>query len=381
MGDKQEKAMYQQLDIARQFTNIQTGKTSYSLLEVAQDSRVLSVDLSYICHPWEYLTKTKAGHSLLREVAIKSPTVPEELDRLSANGGSPEETATALETAIEAAWDSQKHHLIWHSSGNDSRILSGILCKLVNKNGINWLGKTLLICHPPEHICCEAYLESLPEKYLASLLYVPNRYQETDYWEELTSFDTIAQVTNGIWLPSAFNYRLWKSLHTNIVRQPVQVFSMAFCNESMDTIWTDTYDNFVLGILNNVIYSFLGISFTYIKMNAELITPAVSHDVIRASAKAKGISGLRQKVLQAVGQDLDRTPRYSGQANTPLDPYRKLSKNTIRTCQATYNASWIGRRLRLECIDTFTQSKWWNAYSAAALCEYLIKHGVTLKEV
>jgi hypothetical protein len=56
----------------------------------------------------------------------------------------------AIEIFIEKFWVSKKFHFMMHSSGHDSRILSYILKKLHKKLGDDWLGQVVFCCWPPE---------------------------------------------------------------------------------------------------------------------------------------------------------------------------------------------------------------------------------------
>ena len=55
-----------------------------------------------------------------------------------------------LSYIIERDWDPDKFHLLFHSSGYDSRIFSSILMKLREKHGEGWIGKILFLCWEPE---------------------------------------------------------------------------------------------------------------------------------------------------------------------------------------------------------------------------------------
>ena len=56
----------------------------------------------------------------------------------------------SLKDCLERNWDSNKKHLFTHSSGYDSRILSGLLAELRDENGRDWLGHIHFRCHQPE---------------------------------------------------------------------------------------------------------------------------------------------------------------------------------------------------------------------------------------
>jgi len=51
---------------------------------------------------------------------------------------------------IENKWDSNKIHVLPHSSGYDSRLMSCAIKSLAKKNGTDWMGETYFICFQPE---------------------------------------------------------------------------------------------------------------------------------------------------------------------------------------------------------------------------------------
>jgi hypothetical protein len=57
------------------------------------------------------------------------------------------ELLATLEEGLELAWDSNIPHFVMCSAGKDSRILAHLLKRLETKNGRDWLGTVLLVCH------------------------------------------------------------------------------------------------------------------------------------------------------------------------------------------------------------------------------------------
>lgn len=49
--------------------------------------------------------------------------------------------------AVEQAWRPDAFHLVFHSSGWDSRIISAAIKRLMQKNGPDWLGEVLFLCN------------------------------------------------------------------------------------------------------------------------------------------------------------------------------------------------------------------------------------------
>ncbi|GAH77103.1 unnamed protein product, partial [marine sediment metagenome] len=88
------------------------------------------------------------GSTLFNEITITAPVIPESIqnlikfgDPLANNDAS--KIANAIASVIERSWDPGQFHLVLHSSGYDSRIISKTIVNLRDKYGESWLGDVL----------------------------------------------------------------------------------------------------------------------------------------------------------------------------------------------------------------------------------------------
>jgi len=140
----------ERVEVLRQwYKNNKTDKKS------ARIEDLMSKDLT-ICH--NPIKKGKINHTLFDEIGVMNYNDvfdTKELDKpLNRKNISRKEFIIKyidlFRQSIYENWDPSKMHIILHSSGFDSRILSGILLRLYNELGDSWMGKSVLLCYTPE---------------------------------------------------------------------------------------------------------------------------------------------------------------------------------------------------------------------------------------
>jgi hypothetical protein len=149
------------------------------------------------------LVRTRGDHrrpSLLCGVEAASPEMADALvERLPKCAGEDRirdlsafaQTATdALRGHIEANWDSGAKHVVMHSSGFDSRLLSVLLRSLVDEHGMAWLGDTRFVCFEPE----VAYAHRLYQHVgWPEAMWYPIRGTAVDYYAKCLDFATLGR--------------------------------------------------------------------------------------------------------------------------------------------------------------------------------------------
>ena len=106
---------------------------------------------------------------------------------------------TALCSIIKREWDSQKFHVILHSSGYDSRLISLAIRKLYRENGSNWLGKILFVEAGGEAELFKQIMqyEGWDESQYA-ICFKDNCNDPTEYFSDCFDFKTAYKKTNGV---------------------------------------------------------------------------------------------------------------------------------------------------------------------------------------
>ena len=130
--------------------------TSYDFVAVCVDANKLTINKNYFKPNYV----PKRDESIFHEVRMLSPSEkinPEYkhvLEPIPTFKGSIKEFAARLKAALRkyvvTVWDNSKPHLFLHSSGYDSRIISGILMELRDEYGEGWIGDVHFRCHQPE---------------------------------------------------------------------------------------------------------------------------------------------------------------------------------------------------------------------------------------
>jgi len=124
------------------------GQSVPCLFDVAKTAQYLTVNKIFSCGgpngTWE--------DSPFKEVQQSHKPIPPVVRDLARGGQARtlawrEAVPTLFETVkatIAAAWRHDAFHLVFHSSGYDSRIINAVIHQLLDKNGPEWLGKGLL---------------------------------------------------------------------------------------------------------------------------------------------------------------------------------------------------------------------------------------------
>lgn len=384
---------YEQLPIFRMYRNKQNGTCSLSLEELARSVGPLSLNPGYLGQ----VRRLRKGETLFQEIEIVKPIelIPQSIRSLLASKrGSVEYSQTELvkgivdrlSNFIEKAWDTSKFHIMFHSSGYDSRIISGILSKLHQKHGDSWLGNILFLCFQPEGDLFKQIMQL--EGWKPSQYVVFNEDSPaTDYRVGLVDFTSCWKWTNDAQPPYALlGFDIESLIHNGTISEAnndMQLIPGSFGNETLEQKCTKRYKNFVDDFLQIYYYhrysaTFSAVSYLY----GDFLMPFASADVLQIAIEASTIPvDIRELIIAELSPELLKLSRYSG----PLgydDPYHVLSSEVRHYIEREYHSSWYGQRvypwLSPPPPTVFIQP-WWSSYTAASLCEHLIHHGVQIR--
>jgi len=125
--------------INRVYENTVTGKRSELLFEACEGLEAVTLTPDWKCD----------GHVWKSDPFLEVQTVdPETVSRLRGVEPRPsdlDDLITAICNAIVAVWEPDKSHVVFHSSGYDSRVLSSCIRKLQYERGDDWLGDVLFL--------------------------------------------------------------------------------------------------------------------------------------------------------------------------------------------------------------------------------------------
>ena len=282
-----------------------------------------------------------------------------------------------FEESIFSTWDPKKTHIIFHSSGYDSRILSKIICNLANKYGSSWLGTVYFLCYSPEHkefIDIMKYLGFNESQYI---LY------NQDHISNIT-FENIWRNVNGAACypdnAAKVSTDYVSDLKNIVIDNNIQIYSAGFFNEVFDRkgftnqtsliawlkkYYYSRYSQFISAVLAPIMYPLLDLNIlTFI-----------------ANSGVKLSKGLRLQILENLDNNLYSLPK------TP-DPLLRINRNKDVTSiwqkhlLDIYNNSWYAKKTG---IRGFTEhnvmidsSPFWSHFTAASWCNYLHNIDVTI---
>lgn len=140
------------------FRNIENNDYDYSLADIVKRSGKIKFDESYLNK--DFMPHEKQTPFFNIVISDLSDVIPEKHKDLLFDVPEYElnldidwfvlQLKAALKQAIIEMWDSNMPHLVFHSGGYDSRILSAALKELHKEKGDKWLGKVHFRCHQPE---------------------------------------------------------------------------------------------------------------------------------------------------------------------------------------------------------------------------------------
>lgn len=323
---------------------------------------------------------------------------------------SPEKFIDLLTKVVVEGWESTKFHIIFHSSGYDSRLLSYILKKLLQKNGEKWLGDILFICWEPEGTCFKRIMKwggwSKKQYYI---------YQEgmtTDYRAELIEFDNVHRWVNAsvgpiqpvgpsivaakrdglipddrkIHVMAAWGVDEFCKAHSLINKQKkyketyYRRFNMGFRKYDnpviniMISLWlypsfnpTYDFDEDIPATWSSVECD----SFSFPFADVRIIESLVSKEFIKKQ--------VRSQLPISLGNLLEGEGGDGTWANQPAELSKKVRKKTAND----FNNSWYNKnisKLEYNIFPSFNNhsSSLWREYVLASMCEYLIKKGVEI---
>lgn len=128
--------------LCRIYENIVTTKRSGLYAEACAGLDAVTLSANFVC-------PIPGTHGWRTDPFLEVQTVdPETLDRLQGVNPKPgnlDNLIDAICHAIDSVWVPDKTHVVFHSSGLDSRILSGCIRKLYRERGRSWLGDVLFL--------------------------------------------------------------------------------------------------------------------------------------------------------------------------------------------------------------------------------------------
>lgn len=369
----------EQFSISRLFRNKQTGATSRWIRDVIPET--VTLDSNYLLPRsdqglWKTVFKeveivpgeetlTAAQHKLLnREAKTTDATLDEFFEHCV------EETLKFM----EQAWSPTKFHLIYSSSGWDSRFIGCILRILCERLGRVWLGELLFVCLGREG----PTFRKLMKREGWDRADWTHLADEGAHFEWCLSFENASNWVNGV-SPSFFNLNY-------VLGARLQEMGLVPEDDNAVQLVSGFGSDYHLigagaslgnGLRDRLKKAYRGsISISPFKFD-DVLYPMINYGMVRVviDSKHRLAYELRKELVDHVDRNVRGLPRCDPKpALLPASLFNQMIKD--------YEHSWYGREVEpLAILGATAENRfdpWWMHWSMAAFCEGLLRKGYVI---
>ena len=370
----------------RQFRHRRTGKVSEHILDLVGDS--VTVDKDFVASKEQlHEYKTLFEDIMIQPYQLVHPGTqnfrykPDRMGYRDFIGY----LIDNLEQVIKNTWDDEKFHIIDHSSGFDSRILSFIIRKLYRRGILG--GKILFLCLQPEGDGFRDVVKYLNWEEDKCLVYNEN-VRPDEYYRNCFNFKDNWQSFNGLsqW-PGDILFWVIKDLQSKDVLPlddtRIQSYGMGFTDELIKHKYNFRTKASVYKFLN--IYYFSRFPQSMSNFKGDRILPMLDFEIVKLMFCYDWGWHPMKKVKIDLMKRLDPklTEIRNGSIYHENNPYHRISQGLLEKLKADYSGSWYGKYVNPDMVKHATRglgySPWWASYNAASVVEYLRESGVKVQ--
>ena len=286
----------------------------------------------------------------------------------------------AFKLAILSKWDSEKFHVVMHSSGYDSRLVSWAIRALYDEFGDNHMGSVLFLNNYWEAEQFKQIMEY--EGWDDSQYVVFNEFIKDPLmiYEGSFNFDIAWKHLNGgmIAYPVNANYEpiTWCQNEGFIPTDNIQCIGGAGSNEIARTL----REGKRIGWYFDWIY-YHALS-TFPLKGRDWIFPFLNFDFIRTVIKYNDTidkNGISKQILDVIAPKLQKIDRISVH-HLMKKGHLQISNNLVDKAYNNYKNSWYYKTIGTEVnpIGKFEYSTWWGLWNLASFCDHLVNSGVKI---
>jgi len=358
-----------------------TGETSENYIDVLP--KELTLDPTYICVPFYNHHRT-----LFKEVTIvpwREFVTPEMQKAFKARIGAHRESKeqllarirAKLEQIILANWKPNLAHVQFHSSGQDSRMLSWLIRKLYRQRGDKWLGQMAFLCGNMECPYMRNILKYEGWKEGKHFYVINGKMNPLEYYKDyLLDFKNAWRWINGVQgkPQNLFWYLPEIAERQGILPAHYQTWTSQWGN----TLFDDCSGPRGGRGLENIFRKFyLSQLCSRPKKGDEVIEPytdtGLAHLVIHSSVRLG--KGLRQALVASMDQRLAQFKRVDAHGDM-----RTIAGWILKKMLESYSKSWYSKIHPISSLPSTTRYlPAWSYWTAASLCEYLLEHDYKIK--
>jgi len=325
-------------------------------------------------------------NTIFKEVKLKKyrPTFKEhlltkELGKITPEGGDwMRNIYNTLKDVIYKTWGND-FHVVGHSGGHDSRIISTIIKELREEHGDDWLGKILFVENGGEGIEFHKIMENQGWGKSQYMVYNEGA-NPRDYHAYSFNFKDAYQKFNGI---SGFPYNQWWDSYDHL--QKLGVLPEHFQAYSGYGAYIEGMVHAVGDLTKITSAHFFKYNYYYqlatFRLKGDWVYPWWSYDYIKEMVRMRDIQKQRHRVSDYISQ------YYTSSSNIkrPTIPqvekrgYRTVSDNLMKKIVKDYDNSWYGKKFEAKPNNYIYYSDWWTHWCAASICEHLIERGYDIR--
>lgn len=350
-------------DYRNVYRNLETGKSSTWLHEVVDKEIAIRANLEQ----WFLSRRSSRVQTPFEKVSILSPpfqSFPTHVRKEISFDEFAQGVFEIVCNTIEGYWNPAKPHVIPHSSGHDSNLISLALHYLREKNGDKWFGDTVFVECDGEHNGFQQIMEIL-------------QFDNTIF-ARTSSADEVRE-------PSLNFENAW--YRTNSTPMPINIWFESFLLLDEDLSKMKDYQ-FIIGYGANEIKSSIEMGHTpsqyvnqqyysiysNVPLPSDCLVPFMSLDFIQYVFEHGWQFGdYRANVLYTLDPRMKGIERMSWEHK--FSYYRMVSDRLINRTYQQYIMSWYGKTISpyIEPTKSLMPSAWWGHWALASLCEHLGK--------
>jgi len=280
-----------------------------------------------------------------------------------------------IKKAVYNTWDCTKVHILGHSSGYDSRLLSYIIKELTIEHGQDWMGKVYCVEVLGEESNFKRIMQTVG---LDGIIYnegIPAQAKHSYSFK----FDTFWQKFNGIVsYPVNVFYDAYRYLSEQgmISKNNIQYYTGYGATESMDNAlaqWGFAYYYKFLHHLQVQYFRQWGGEWTYPYWQWNV------QKAIRGCIKWKDSKERLAKLLADQIIPWNKTIPRIDVKELKQAQYMTIDDTTLKQIERDYNRSWYGGNVPIKLTNNIGYNLWSFHYCVASLCEHLLEQGYKIK--
>lgn len=326
--------------------------------------------------------------SPFQEIEVVSPAVEPEVAALcqvypTIFTTNPNDIGQALlpiiRQVIESEWRADKYHIIFGSSGNDTRIISGILRNLHEEKGMDWIGRILFVSTKWERESFKRLLMVQGWSVNQFLVYNENVPDE-EYFAESLNLETAWQELNA---PCPIPANLWWYIVRGLQKRgylppddnSIQGFGGMWANEIFDAMlqwpkkWAEHHLNWYYYNVNASFPRKVSTIFPFCTL--EVLRVLCHYDFPNNMIPTEKSVHIRSAMANTVSPETIDIPRL-----TLDDRKHPISWCLREKMLVDFNKTWYGKLMpQGSAAETTEFHPFWTHWSMASLCEYLLAQG------